>query len=136
MHIWNGNDLNADGATNDIYTTAYQFDGLDSNNLPTYKEIGTCTTINCGRGASQSVFNLRVSKVFALPRNMKLEAIGEVFNLFNALNPGFGVGAATAGRYYTTGTTPNTSFMKPTGYAGDSGNTEQRIGQIGFRFTF
>ena len=68
---------------------------------------------------------------------MKLEAIGEVFNLFNAINPSFGVGAATAGRYYTArAPRRTTSFMKPTGYAGDSGNTEQRVGQIGFRFTF
>ncbi len=87
-------------------------------------------------GAAQSVFNLRLSKVFALPRNMKFEAIGEIFNLFNAINPSFGTGAGTVGRIYTTGTTKNASFMKPSGYAGDSGNTEQRIGQIGFRFTF
>ena len=32
--------------------------------------------------------------------------------------------------------TPNTVFMKPNAFAGDSGQPEQRVGQIGFRFTF
>jgi hypothetical protein len=31
---------------------------------------------------------------------------------------------------------PNSVFMKPTAYAGDAGQPEQRVGQIGFRFTF
>ena len=102
MHIWTGYDVNNDGVNNDIYTKAYQFAGIDAKGVTaTYKEIGACTNINCGRGASQSVFNLRVSKVFALPRNMKLEAIAEIFNLFNAINPSFGVGAASAGRIFT-----------------------------------
>ena len=30
----------------------------------------------------------------------------------------------------------NPNFMKPQEYAGDFGNLDQRIGQIGFRFTF
>jgi hypothetical protein len=74
---------------------------------------------------------------------MRIEAFGEVFNLFNAINPSFAqgsTGAVAAGRLFT-GTTlanqqPNPVFMKPLGYAGDSGLSEQRIGQIGFRFTF
>ena len=71
---------------------------------------------------------------------MRIEAFGEIFNLFNAINPGFGAGVVAAGRLYQGTTlvnqTPNTAFMKPTGYAGDNGFSEQRIGQIGFRFTF
>ena len=55
--------------------------------------MGACETINCGRGAALAQFNLRVSKVFKLPHGMNLEAIGEVFNLFNAINPNFGIGA-------------------------------------------
>jgi hypothetical protein len=70
---------------------------------------------------------------------MNIEAIGEVFNLFNAINPSFGVGAASSSRYYV-GTaanfSPNSVFMKPTAYSGDSGQPEQRVGQIGVRFTF
>ncbi len=139
IHISAGYDVNADGQNNDIYTTAYQFTGTDANGVPSWKELGPCTSINCGRGASQSQMNLRVSKAFKLPRNMHFEVIGEVFNLFNAINPGFNSGVATAGKYFV-GTVANHSanpdFMRPNSYAGDSGQPEQRVGQIGFRFTF
>jgi len=137
MHISLGYDANADGQNNDIAPTAFRFTGLDSNNQPTYEDVGSCATINCGRGASQQQFNLRVSKVFTMS-NVHLELIGEVFNLFNSINPTFGTGAAAAGRVFT-GTaashTPNPSFMLPSGYAGDGGS-EQRVGQIGVRITF
>jgi hypothetical protein len=136
LHIWDGRDLNADGVTNDIGTIAYAFAGLGANNLPTYQAIGACTTVNCGRGAAFSQFNLRVSKVFGLPSHMHIEVIGEIFNLFNALNPAFGVGASSSGRILTGTGTPNSSFMVPSAYAGDTGQPEQRVGQIGFRFTF
>ena len=59
-----GYDLNADGVNNDIYTTAYQFTGIDDAGDPSFKDIGACETINCGRGAALSQFNLRVSKAF------------------------------------------------------------------------
>ena len=139
LHISAGYDVNNDGANNDIYTTAYAFDGVDDKGVPSYKEIGTCETINCGRGSALSQLNLRVSKVFRLPRGMNVEAIFEGFNLFNTINPAFGVGIASAGAFYT-GTAANHSanpvFMKPSAYAGDAGQPEQRVGQIGFRFTF
>ena len=72
---------------------AFAFDGV--GNPP--KDIGACETINCGRGASLSQVNLRVSKSFAIGAGMRVEAIGEVFNLFNAKNPsGFGPVHATS----------------------------------------
>ena len=139
LQIWAGYDVNNDGVNNDIYTTAYQFTGTDANGVPSWKELGSCTNINCGRGAPQSQMNLRVSKAFKLPRNMHFEVIGEVFNLFNAINPTFSAGSVTAGRYFV-GTaashSANTDFMRPNSYAGDTGQPEQRVGQIGFRFTF
>ena len=52
-----------------------------------------------------SQFNLRVSKVFRLPYGMNVEAIGEVFNLFNAINPNYGAGVPAAGAFFT-GTRP------------------------------
>ena len=139
LHIWTGYDVNADGANNDIYTTAYQFTGIDDLGNPSYEEMGACETINCGRGAALSQFNLRVSKTFKLGHGMNLEAIAELFNMFNAINPNFGVGAASSSRFYTgTKANPvaNTVFMKPTSYSGDAGQPEQRVGQVGFRFTF
>ncbi len=139
LHIWTGYDVNADGINNDNYPTAFSFTGIDDAGNGQFEESGACENINCGRGAALTSFNLRVSKVFKLPHGMNIEAIGEVFNLFNAINPSFGVGAASSSRYYV-GTaanfSPNAVFMKPTAYSGDSGQPEQRVGQIGFRFTF
>jgi Carboxypeptidase regulatory-like domain len=139
LHIWYGYDNNADGVSNDVFPTAYKFTGVDDAGNPSFKEIGTCDNINCGRGAAQSQFNLRVSKAIKLPSTLHVEVFGEVFNLFNAINPTFGTGAAASTRVYT-GTVAshaaNTVFLKPTAYAGDTGQPEQRVGQIGFRFTF
>ena len=73
---------------------------------------------------------------------MHLEAIGEIFNLFNAINPSFGVRfASTAGRMYLgSSTATNLSRTRLHEAVGatpaTSGNPEQRVGQIGFRFTF
>jgi hypothetical protein len=142
LHIWTGYDLNADGVSNDIYTTAFKLKSVDDLGNPTYDEIGACTSVNCGRGAAFSQFNLRLSKVFALPHGMNIEAIFEGFNLFNAINPSWGrtgVGAISAAAFYT-GTAashvPNPAFMKPSVYSGDTGEPEQRVAQFGFRFTF
>ena len=51
------------------------------------KDIGACETWNCGRGAWRTQMNLRVSQRFRLVGNARIEAIAEVFNLFNAKNP-------------------------------------------------
>ena len=126
-----GIDLNANNVANEIPSTAYAFDGFNDDDTTKVKEIGPCETINCSRGASQSAFNLRVSKGFPLGGRVRIEAIAEVFNLFNAINPS----AFTVRRILANGT-PNASFMKPTEFAGDFQNPEQRVGQIGFRFTF
>jgi hypothetical protein len=139
VHIWTGYDVNADGANNDVYPTAFAFDGVDDRGAPSWKEMGPCETVNCGRGAALSQMNLRISKGFRLRRGINVEAIAEVFNVFNAINPAFSSGAASAGRVFTgtaTNPTPNAAFMKPVAYAGDTGQPEQRVGQIGFRFTF
>jgi hypothetical protein len=140
LHIWYGYDNNLDGVSNDIYTTAYKFTGVDDAGVPSYKEIGACETVNCGRGAALSTFNFRVGKVFRLPRGMNVEGIFETFNLFNAKNPTIGGVGASSAAAVNTGTlanhSPNAVFMKPTLYAGDAGQPEQRVAQFGFRFTF
>jgi hypothetical protein len=138
-HIWYGYDANNDGVSNDIYTTAYAYDGLNADGTAKVKVLGPCTTVNCGRGSSLSQMNLRVSKGINLPRAMHVEVFGEVFNLFNSINPAFATGAGASTRFFV-GTaashTPNALFMKPTAFAGDAGQPEQRVGQLGFRFTF
>jgi hypothetical protein len=140
IHIWTGIDNNFDGVSNDLAPTAYRFKSVDAAGIPTFEEMGPCENINCGRGAPLSTFNLRVAKVFALPRGMNVEAIVEGFNLFNNISPAFNIGAASSGAVQVRNSAgqlvANTNFMKPAGYAGDTGQPEQRIGQIGFRFTF
>ena len=76
--------------------------------------------------------NLRLSKSFPLGGRTRLEAIGEVFNLFNAKNPS----AFTTTRTTNSGAALNPTFMAPTTYSGDFQQPDQRVGQVGFRFTF
>jgi hypothetical protein len=139
MHIWYGYDNNADGVSNDLYPTAYQYTGIDAAGVPSYKEIGECKTVNCGRGAPLSQFNIRVSKAIHVGPRLTAELIGDVFNVTNNINPLFTIGAASSAAFYT-GTlanhTANPVFMKPNAFAGDSGASEQRVGQLGFRITF
>ncbi len=127
-------DLNQNGANNDIATEAFAFDGFDADGNPKLKSLGACKTVNCGRGASLSTFNLRVTKSIRLMGNARIEAIGEVFNLFNAKNP------SDFNTKQFTGTVANKAvnpdFMRPASYAGDFQQPEQRVGQIGFRFSF
>jgi hypothetical protein len=63
---------------------------------------------------------------------MQIEAIAEVFNLFNARNPSLPISQR---RILNDGTI-NPLFMQPERFAGDVGQPEQRIGQVGFRLTF
>ena len=87
IFLIDGRDLNKDGDTLDIPTDAYAVASTDPlTGKSTVKIIGACETVNCGRGWGQSQLNLRLSKVFSIGR-ARLEAIGEVFNLFNAINP-------------------------------------------------
>jgi hypothetical protein len=139
MHIWYGYDNNLDGVSNDMYPTAYRFKSVDEAGIPSFEEMGACETVNCGRGAPLSQFNFRVAKSFPLRGTLRAEVFGEVFNLFNAINPAFSVGAVSSAAVFT-GTladhTNNTVFMKPNAYAGDNGQPEQRVGQLGFRIVF
>jgi outer membrane receptor protein involved in Fe transport len=125
-----GRDLNSNSVTNDLNTNAYRFTGFDGTTA-TFEEDGPCETWNCSRGAWRTQMNLRASYGFRLYGTTRLEVIGEVFNLFNAKNPG----GFTTSEFNTDGTR-NASFMQPTTFAGDFQAGEQRVGQIGFRFTF
>jgi hypothetical protein len=139
IHTWYGYDNNLDGVSNDITPTAYQYTGISDAGVPSFKEIGACETVNCSRGASLSQFNLRVSKTVHIYQHVNAELIADFFNLTNAINPAFNIGAAAVGSVFT-GTlashTPNAVFMKPNAFAGDNGASEQRVAQLGFRVTF
>ena len=132
VHSFEGRDLNADGNVNDITALAYRYTGLNDAGAATFEEAGPCETVNCSRRAPFSQLNLRVSREFPLWGASRLEAIAEVFNLFNAKNPSIPL---TTQRVSAAGV-PLASFMQPTAFAGDFQQPEQRVGQIGFRLTF
>jgi hypothetical protein len=112
---WNGLDLNGDG---------YAFD------LP-----AGVSHVNSLRGDSFSQFDMRVAKAFKFGGNYGVELIGEVFNLFNSENAvGF-----RGNRFVLNSAgnvVPNTTFGTPNAFAGDPGLGEQRLAQLGVRFTF
>jgi hypothetical protein len=132
VHTLEGIDFNLDGNVVDITPVAYRYTGVNDSGVASFEEAGTCETVNCSRRAPFSQMNLRVSKAFRLGGTARIEAIGEIFNLFNAKNPSIGL---TQRRILATGAA-NPGFMQPIGYAGDVGQPEQRVGQLGFRFTF
>ena len=131
-HSFEGLDLNTDGNVNDKTARAYRYTGLNADGTARFEESGPCDTVNCSRRAPYSQLNLRISRGFQLGGSARVEAIAEVFNLLNARNPFIPL---TTRRLSATGA-PLTSFMQPTAFAGDFGQPEQRVGQIGFRITF
>jgi hypothetical protein len=138
VYVGEGVDLNRDGELNDLPERAVAFDGFDSNGVARFKDIGACETIVCGRGAPFSQMNVRVSRTFRLAGHTNIEAIGEVFNLFNAINPANieRVISNVTQTVRLVGGVANPNFMQPSRFAGDFQQPEQRVGQIGIRFTF
>ena len=126
VHTQLGVDANGDGVSNDRTAMAYRYTGLN-NGVATFEEDGPCETVNCSRRAPFSQLNLRISRGFRIAGELRVEAIAEVFNLFNAKNPSLSI---------TQLQNVAQHFMQPMGYAGDAGQPEQRVGQVGFRITF
>jgi hypothetical protein len=131
-HTFEGLDLNADGTVNDKTASAYRYTGLNADGTATFKQDGSCDTVNCSWRAPFSQLNLRVSRAFHVTGSARVEAIAEVFNLFNAKNPSIPLMT----RRLSGAGVPLTSFMQPTAFAGDFQQPEQRVGQVGFRITF
>ena len=131
-HTYEGLDLNGDGNNIDKTALAYEYTGLDASGAATFKEIGICDTVNCSRRTPFSQLNLRVSRSFHVGGSARVEAIAEMFNLFNARNPFIPVST----RRLNAAGAPLSSFMQPTAFAGDYQQPEQRVGQVGFRITF
>jgi hypothetical protein len=131
-----GRDINLDGDATEIPTLAYAVDSFDASKPQlqqvTVKQIGNCETVNCGRGYYQTQTNLRLSKVFHVGGRTNVEAIGEIFNLFNNINPS---GFRTRVIVPSSGA-PDATLLQPATYSGDFRRPEQRVGQLGLRFTF
>ena len=121
-----GVDSNNDFNNNELPARAYAFNGIGRPAT----EIGACPTVNCGRGARFTQLNVRISKRFAMRRGSQFDLIGEIFNLFNASNP------AGFNRQRLLANSPNPNFMQPAAFAGDFQQPEQRVGQVGIRWTF
>jgi hypothetical protein len=133
VQTFEGRDLNGDSNTNDITALAYRFTGLNDDGTATFEEDGPCETVNCSRRAPFSQMNLRVSKSFRFYGTARIEAIAEIFNVFNAKNPALPI---TSQRVNATTGVQQASFMQPVAYAGDFQQPEQRVGQLGFRLSF
>jgi hypothetical protein len=133
IFTFDGRDLNGDGNSNDISARAYKFTGLNDDGSATFEDIGPCENASCSRRAPFSQLNMRVSKSFRVYGTARIEAIAEVFNLLNAKNPALPI---TSGQFNATTGAPLAAFMQPVAYAGDFQQPEQRVGQLGFRFTF
>jgi Carboxypeptidase regulatory-like domain/TonB dependent receptor len=110
---WAGADLNGDG---------YAFDPVPGQ-----------AHVNNLRGSSFSQFDFRIAKEFKVgPAG--LELIGEIFNVFNSKNPAGYIGQCNYDA--KSGGCTNPIFGKPTAYAGDPGQGEQRLAQLGVRIRF
>ena len=133
VSLIDGRDLNLDGDATEIPTRAFAVDTFNADTgVTTFKDIGTCDTVNCGRGMPQQQVNIRIGKVIHLGGRAQLDVMGEVFNLFNDVNPsGFRARVVVP----STGVADAT-LLQPTTYSGDTRRPEQRVGQIGFRLSF
>jgi hypothetical protein len=81
--------------------------------------------VNSLRGSSFSQIDVRVAKAFKFFGNYGFEIIGEVFNIMNSKNE-----AAF------NGNRSSATYKQPSVFAGDPGNGEQRLAQLGLRVTF
>ncbi|MEO7271502.1 MAG: hypothetical protein ABIX28_17855, partial [Vicinamibacterales bacterium] len=136
VYLIDGRDLNLDGDILDIAPVSYRAVSYNKDtHLMEIKQDGDCKTVNCGRYLAQTTTNIRVSKAFRLRGSMRIEAIADLFNVFNALNPGIG---NTSNRRLVVPTTglADPLLLQPTSFSGDAQRPEQRVGQLGFRFSF
>jgi outer membrane receptor protein involved in Fe transport len=91
----------------------------DANGDGSQLDIAPGDSVNSRRGDDFFQFDLRLSKDFLVGDGLGVEVLAEMFNLTNAKN----------------GAIPD-STGQPTTYAGDPGQGEQRLIQLGARFHF
>jgi hypothetical protein len=84
--------------------------------------------VNSGRTHDFSQLDLRLAKEVRFGSTVSVELIGEVFNVFNAKNP--------SGYINVFDANGNPIGKKPTLYAGDPLQGEQRLAQLGLRVRF
>ncbi|MGE5234309.1 MAG: TonB-dependent receptor [Acidobacteriota bacterium] len=100
--------------------TEYNLAGVDLNGDRWIQDLQPGVShVNSKRGASFSQLDLRVSKDFIFAGHYGVEILVEGFNIFNEKNP-----------------TLYNRFGQANAYAGDPGQGEQRLFQLGARFHF
>jgi outer membrane receptor protein involved in Fe transport len=97
--------------------------GNPTNNFGYKNKLAGASHVNTERGDNFSQIDVRVSKEFRFGGNLGIELIGEIFNLLNSKN---GV------RFVRN----SSGVYEPTVFAGDTGQGEQRLAQLGARFRF
>ena len=138
IFLVDGRDLNKDGDRLDIPADAYAVASTDpATGKSTFKIIGPCETVNCGRGWAQSQLNLRVSKVFRdWPRQRRSHRRGlQPVQRHQPEQHRRRALRRIAPSSTTTGAA-DTTLLQPASFSGDSQRPEQRVGQIGLRFSF
>jgi hypothetical protein len=103
-----------------------KFAGSDVNGdgYPNDLAAGTAH-VNSLRGHNFSQVDVRLAKEFGIGNGRGVELIGEIFNLTNSKNPAAFNGTVTSSRFGTASS-----------FAGDAGQGEQRLAQLGLRLHF
>jgi hypothetical protein len=83
------------------------------------------SNVNGARGSGFSQLDIRVTETLSFTQAFRIQAILEVFNVFNAENPANFVGNVN-----------DPAFGTAINFAGDPGQGEQRLMQLGFRVEF
>ncbi|MEO8033130.1 MAG: TonB-dependent receptor [Acidobacteriota bacterium] len=103
-----------------VFATSATGSKIDLNGDGYNNDVAPGHTVNDARGASSSQVDLRLSKEFRFMSNFGIEAIAEVFNLFNEKNPA---------KFNRLG--------QPSAWAGtDPSQGDQRVAQLGLRVKF
>jgi Carboxypeptidase regulatory-like domain/TonB dependent receptor len=120
--------INVDGIFRYHSATPYTyFTAADPNHDGFHYDLLPGDSVNSRRGSSFSQLDLRLSKLFNVGP-VGLELIAEVFNVFNEKNP--------AGYTVVFDDNGNPTGTRPTTYAGDPLQGEQRLAQLGLRIRF
>jgi hypothetical protein len=128
---WAGTDISC-GPTGTVNAC---HDGFNFDLAPGVSHVNTL------RSGSFSQFDVRLSKEVKFFHNYGVEAIGEVFNLFNSKNPANFNGNCRVGTDQNNPATYGkctfaSGFGQPRAFAGSPGLGEQRLAQLGLRVTF
>ncbi|HKS26122.1 MAG TPA: TonB-dependent receptor [Thermoanaerobaculia bacterium] len=126
---WLGHDYRC-GPDGTVANTTTPCDGYAFDLSPGVSHVNTL------RGDSFSQTDIRIAKEFRVQGHYGIELIGEVFNLFNSKNATGFRGNREIFNTDQNKFVPNPAFGTPARFAGDPGQGEQRLAQLGIRLSF